>query len=148
MAKAAATQELTLRIRVVDPPPDVAFLVQCGKHDLTAPVKATHQALVFEFPVRIATQPNGAPNFLGAYAQGPAAARFVYVNSGTRAGQSESCWSRRAKVPLTSITWTLIEKARQSGRALEVEFNGTGGDGGPTCATVKLGDRGWRVAGD
>ena len=146
MGRASVEPELTLRIRVLNPPAGVDFLVQHGKDDLTAPAKATRTALLFEFPVRVGTQPNGAPNFLGPYAQGPPSSRFVYINSGTYAGQSESCWSRRAKVPLTSITWSVIEEARRTGRAIEVEFTGTGRDGGPTCATVKLGDHGWHVA--
>ena len=148
MGRPSVEQELTLRIRVVNPPADVEFLVQRGRDELTAPVTATRTALLFEFPVRVGAQPNGAPNFLGPYAQGPPSSRFVYVNSGTYAGQSESCWSRRAKIPLTSITWSLIEEARRAGRAIAVEFNGTGRDGGPSCATVKLGEHGWRVASD
>lgn len=146
MGRGSVERELTLRIRVVNPPAGVDFLVQRGRDDLTAPVTASRSALLFECSVRVGAQPNGAPNFLGPFAQGPPSARFVYVNSGTYAGQTESCWSRRAKVPLTSITWSLIEEAQRAGRAIEVEFNGTGRDGGPTCATVKLGDHGWHVA--
>ena len=137
-----------MRIRVLNPPPDVDFLVQRGRDDLTAPVEATPTGLVFEFPVRVGKQPGGEPNFLGPYAQGPASARFVYVNSGTYAGQSQSCWSRRAKVPLTAITWSLISAALGTGRAIEVAFNGTGRDGGPTCATVKLDEGAWRLVTD
>jgi hypothetical protein len=104
-------------------------------------------ALVFDFPVRIAKQASGLPNFLGPYTQGPPAARFVYVNSGTLAGQPDSCWTRRAKVPLTSITWTLIDEARTGDSLLEIEINGTGRDGGPTCGSVRL-SSGWRVSGE
>jgi hypothetical protein len=141
-----ADAELTLRIRVTNPPADVDFLVQRGRDELTAAVRATPAQFVFEVPVRVRRQPNGQPNFLGPYAQGPSASRFVYVNSGTLAGQSESCWSRRAKLPLTAITWPLVEQALRSSGVLEVEFTGTGRDGGPTCASVKLSADAWRVA--
>jgi hypothetical protein len=142
---ASSDQDLTLRILVTNPPPDVDFLVQRGRGDLTPAAAATRARLTFEVPVRVRRQPGGAPNFLGPYAQGPPQSRFVYVNSGTYAGQSDSCWSRRAKVPLTAITWALVERAIASSGVLEVEFPGTGRDGGPTCATVKLAADAWRV---
>jgi Family of unknown function (DUF5990) len=145
MATKTAEQVLTLRITVIDPPADVEFQVQHGRDELTAPVRVTNEAIVFEFPVRVGTRPTGEPNFLGPYAQGPTDGRFVYVNSGTLAGQSDSCWTRRAKVSLTSIGWPLIERARRQSGVLEVSFKGTGRDGGPTCASVKD-TSGWRVA--
>ena len=146
MATKRADRVLTLRITVVDPPPDVEFQVQHGRDDLTAPVRVSRGAIVFEFPIRIGARPTGEPNFLGPYAQGPTDGRFVYVNSGTLAGQSDSSWTRRAKIPLTSIDWLLIEHAGTHGGVLEVSFKGTGRDGGPTCASVKLPDGAWRVA--
>lgn len=42
----------------------------------------------------------GLPNSLGPFAQGPPAARFVYVDVGTYAGQKNTPWARRMKVPL------------------------------------------------
>ncbi len=39
---------------------------------------------------------DGLPNFLGPFVQGPPVGLFVYVNSGTLAGQSDSCWTRRS----------------------------------------------------
>ena len=84
--------------------------------------------------------------FFGAVAQGPPEGRFVYVCSGTLAGQAESCWTRRAKVPLDGITWRLIERVLSDGRLrLEARFQGRAGDGGPNCATVKLLEGGWRA---
>jgi hypothetical protein len=137
--------ELALRIVVDNPPRGVTFQVQRGKRDLVPPVGTTADALVFEFTVRVGRRPTGEPNFLGPFAQGPPAARFVYINSGTLAGQAESCWSRRAKVPLTGITWPLVESARTSQTALEAHIQGAGCDGSPTCASVRLLEPGWRV---
>ena len=101
--------------------------------------------MTFEFEVRVGTRSGGQPNFLGPFVQGPPAGRFVYINSGTLAGQTDSPWTRRAKVPLTSITRALIERARMAGTILEVEIDGAGRDGGPACATVPLMSGGWRV---
>jgi hypothetical protein len=44
--------------------------------------------------------------------EGPPARRFLYVNSGTSAGQHDSRWSRRAKVALGGITAGQVRRAR------------------------------------
>ena len=127
----------------------MTFRLQKGKDDLVPPLQASEEHLSFDFSVRIGTdRPDGAPNLLGAFAQGPPASRFVYVNSGTAAGQAGSCWSRRAKIPLTSITRALIDQALSDPKAvLEARIAGTGRDGGPACATVPLLEGGWRIVG-
>jgi len=48
-----------------------------------------------------------------------------------------SCWSRRAKISLTSITREQINAVIAGKGVLVAEYNGTGRDGGPTCASVK-----------
>lgn len=141
--------ELPLRITVVRPPSGVTFCLQRGKGELAPPTQASEEQISFDFTVRIGgNRPDGMPNLLGAFAQGPPASRFVYVNSGTLAGQADSCWTRRAKVPLTSISWELIEQALSTPDAvLEARIAGTGRDGGPACATVPILDGGWKVNG-
>jgi len=123
----------------------VQFQLQRGTRDLEPPAHRTDTALTFEFLVRVGRRSDGAPNFLGPYAQGPPAARFVYVNSGTLAGQADSCWTRRAKIPLGGITRRMVQDASRTEGAVEAEIDGTGRDGGPACATVRLRTP-WRVA--
>jgi hypothetical protein len=136
--------ELRLRIVVIDPPSGVAFAVQRGRSELLPPARQTSEEMVFDFSVRVA-DPNGSePNFLGPYAQGPVGERFVYINSGQRAEEAQSCWDRRAKVHLRDIGWPLVKKALASGGVLEARIEGTGRDGGPACATVPLLGGGWR----
>ncbi|MBA2302328.1 MAG: DNA-3-methyladenine glycosylase I [Acidobacteria bacterium] len=135
--------ELRLRINVLDPLKDVRMQLQSGRSDLVSTARESRRALHFDFSVRVGKRPDGRPNFLGPFTQGPPGERFVYVNSGTLAGQPESCWTRRAKVPLTSVTWALIDAARRADAPLETDMPGIGGDGGPTCATVK--GVAWRV---
>lgn len=138
---------LSLRITVVGPPQGVTFCAQRGKDALVPPSRASDEQLLFEIPLRVVPDPKtGAPNFRGPFAQGPPSSRFLYINSGTSAGQAGSCWTRRAKVPLAGITWHLIEQALSNPEAvLAARIAGTGRDGGPACATVPLLD-GWRVA--
>jgi hypothetical protein len=141
-------REIPLRITVTDPPPNVRWAVQRGRHDLLPPARQTADALVFDFTVRVGER-DGRPNFLGEFAQGTPADRFVYVNSGTSAGQAGSRWERRAKVKLATITREMIDAAlAEPGAVLEARFAGVGRDGGPACATVPLLDGGWRLVRD
>lgn len=121
--------------------------MQRGKEELLDPISVSAKQLVFEFSVRARNdQADGTPNFLGPFAQGPVGGRFVYVTSGTMAREPESCWTRRAKIPLGGITWALITKAAAAGSRIEARIAGTGRDGGPACATVPLLDHGWRLS--
>ena len=137
--------ELRLRIVVIHPPPGVAFSVQRGRSELLPPARKTSAELVFDFSVRVAEANGSEPNFLGPFAQGPVGERFVYVNSGQRAGEAQSCWDRRAKVHLKDLGWPLVKKALTTGGVLETRIEGTGRDGGPACATVALLGGGWRL---
>jgi hypothetical protein len=128
--------EVLFRILVTNPLAGVSMIVQDGKDRLLAPSKTTSEELVFEFPINVDLS-SGTPNFLGKFAQGPKDARFVYVNSGTYAGEHHSCWGRRAKLSLMSITRDQVEQALADGSVIETRFPGVGRDGGPTCASVK-----------
>ena len=133
-------QEVTLRVIVERPPSDVDFGLQEGHgNDYKTVQKQRHtkQDLRFEFVIRVTEGKNGQPNFLGSFAQGPASNRFIYLDIGTYAGQTNTPWGRRLKIPLSGITWAMIEQASDASRAIEVRVPGTGKDGGPTCGTVK-----------
>lgn len=139
--------EVRLRIVLVAPPVGVDFGIQEGKgNDYTTIQKQRSKDgdLTFEFTVTIKdNREDGLPNFLGPLTQGPTTGRFIYINIGKLAGQSDSCWERRIKVPLGGSTWDMIEKASTK-LVLEARLPGTGKDGGPTCATVKP-TEGWKV---
>ena len=136
--------EVPFRIVVTNPLSGVNMQVQRGKDELLPPRTVSDSTIAFEFDVNVDTG-NGPLNFLGKYAQGPKDSRFIYVNSGTYAGQDATCWSRRAKLSLMSITRKQIrEVLAKPGLVMETTMPGTGRDGGPTCATVKGIE--WRVA--
>ena len=129
--------EIPFRITVTDPLAGVTMMVQKGKDELLAPSDKSAEKLVFDFDVTVDLTGDD-PNFLGSFAQGPKHERFVYVNSGLRAGQQNTLWDRRAKLSLMSISKDKIELVVKSpGARLETTFNGVGRDGGPTCASVK-----------
>jgi hypothetical protein len=129
-------RELTLRIVLESPPGGIDFGLQKGKgssYEIVQRQRSRPQGdLSFEFTVRVVESERKEPNFLGPYVQGPPAGRFVYINIGTYAGQEDTHWSRRLKVPLMGITWKMVHA-----EVLETRVPGTGKDGSPTCATVK-----------
>ena len=135
--------EVPIRVNVVDPLKGVEMRVQRGRDELLPPSKASAKKLVFDFEITVDISSN-APNFLGKYAQGPKDARFIYVNSGTYAGQGNTCWSRRAKLSLMSIDRKQVDDTlANKGSRIEVSVMGVGRDGGPTCASVR--DLVWNV---
>ena len=139
--------DLSLRITVMDPIAGVLLRLQRGRDGLVEPTRVTPSEVTFDFTVRVRpTRPDGQPTFLGDFAQGPSASRFVYVNAGQQAGQVNTPWSRRAKIPLSGIGRDQIRAAvAQPGAYLEVRIPGQGSDGGPTCATVRLPPEAWRL---
>lgn len=143
-----APEQASLRLRIVvaDPPAGVVFAMQRGRDELVPPTRIESGSLLFDFDLRIGKPlADGRPNFLGPFAQGTPSARFVYVNSGTSAGQLGSPWTRRAKIMLAGIDDALLARTlRKATSRLETRIQGTGKDGGPACATVPL-LGGWRL---
>jgi hypothetical protein len=136
-------RELTLRIIIEQPPPAVDFALQKGSgtgYETVQKQRSEGKDLTFEFKPSIRQGVSNSVAALGGpFVQGPPRQRFVYVDIGTYAGQADSCWSRRLKIPLEGITAKMIA----AGCVIEARVPGTGRDGGPNCATVKDFD-GWK----
>jgi hypothetical protein len=134
--------EVKLRIVLTSPPLGVYFGLQNGKgskYQTIQTQRSKGKDLSFGCTVTVKdNQDDGLPNFLGPLVQGPPTGRFIYIGVGKLAGQSDSCWERRIKVPLGGITWKMIEEASADPKlSLVARLPGTGKDGGPSCATVK-----------
>ena len=100
--------ELRLRIILERPPAGVYFGLQKGhgsNYETVQTVELMSDDLHFEFNVRVRQGKDGDPNFLGPFVQGPPHERFVYLDIGTCAGQTNTAWSRRLKIPLRGITY-------------------------------------------
>ena len=136
--------ELTLRIVVENPPEGVDYGVQKGRGSIYETVqkqRSSGEDLTFQFNAALKSAGKAtASDIAGPFVQGPKGQRFVYLDIGTCAGQTNTCWSRRLKIPLTGITPQMIAASE----ILEARVPGTGRDGGPTCATVKDFE-GWKV---
>ena len=138
-------QELNFRIILESPPAGVDFGLQKGSgndFEVVQKQRSTSGDLRFEFSARVKEGKDGAPVLLGPFVQGPPQQRFVYVGIGTFAGQTDTPFSRRLKIPFRDITWDVVKKASRG--VLETRVPGTGKDGTPSCATVKP-FAGWKV---
>lgn len=137
--------EIRLRVILRKPTAGVDFGLQKGrggKHEVVQKQRSTGKDLKFEFEVGVKTDNSGAPDFSGPYVQGARGDRYLYIDIGTCAGQENTCWSRRLKIPLNRITSDLIN----SGSTLIADIPGSGRDGGPSCAYswLKGFDRPWQ----
>lgn len=135
--------EVPIRLVLVEPPAGVDYGVQRGRgaqYETQFVQQRRQRDVSFDFSLPASdTRKGGQPNFLGPFVQGPPAGRFIYIDVGSYAGQKDTPWSRRMKVPLQGITWDLIRKTiRKPGYRLTARIPGTGTDGGPSCATVRL----------
>ena len=142
--------ELTLRIIVENPPGGVDFGLQKGHgrdYETIQKQRSGDGDLSFEFTLEVkGARPDGVPALRGPFVQGPAGAKFVYIDIGACAGQLNTEWSRRLKVPLSGITWEMIDRLTAGPQSvLEARVPGTGRDGGPRCGTVKP-FAGWKPA--
>ena len=137
-------RELKLRIVLEKPPPGVDLGLQQGSgNDYQTIQKQRSKGRDVAFDCHVTVRDNradGLPNFLGPLTQGPPTARFIYIDVGQYAGQKNTGCARRIKVPLSAITWKMIEQAN----TLEARLPGTGKDGGPVCGTVRPA-HGWKL---
>jgi hypothetical protein len=127
------------RIVLEKPVSGVEYGIQKGKgknYETVQKQMAQSSDLTFEIPVSVKLDEKNNPVFLGPFAQGTPLDRFIYVDIGTYAGQKNTPWSRKLKIPLTGISKTLINKISAQ-QVLVTKVPGTGKDGGPSCATVK-----------
>ena len=128
------TKDLTLKIIIQNPLPGVVYGLQKGKgsnYETTQKQTATSEDLTFEFTVEVKQSENEVV-FLGPFTQGSPQDRFIYIDIGTCAGQINTPWSRRLKIPLSGISKNLL-----NADVLITKVPGIGKDGGPNCATVK-----------
>ena len=133
-------QEITLKIVLEDPPEGIVFGLQKGtgnNYETVQKQRFENKDLEFKFPVNVKHN-NNSPNFLGTFVQGTPDNRFIYLDIGTAAGQADTPWSRRLKIPLNGITNELIKTLQSMpGGILEAKVAGTAKDGSPACGTVK-----------
>lgn len=140
--------KILLRIVLESPTVGVDFGLQKGRgkdYKTIQVQRANGKNLLFEFNVKFKTSEDAGLVFLGPFAHGIPAERFVYIDIGTFAGQKDSPWSRRLKIPLSGITFKMIDSLlSDNGLIIETSVAGKGKGGGPNCGTVKP-FNGWKL---
>lgn len=135
MARADQT-EIRVRIVIEQPVPGVLHSLQTGDTGILDPKRSkAGEPLTFDFPVRVAP----GPKFFGDQVrrEGPTR-RFVYIRIGQSAGDHDPTWTRRMKIDIHDTPQDLLDRAMAGEGVVELTVNGTGKDGTPACATVKV----------
>ena len=124
----AGTDELRLRlIRDSDAPATnplgerFEFGLQDAKQQLTPGVRDAAGRLTWDFELAVKPGKDGAPNFTGPFASGPADDRFVYL---AWRSISRGVWINRIKARLVGIDWALIDRARGQRRRIVADMSG------------------------
>ncbi len=139
--------EIDFRIVLQKPPAEVDYGLQMGhgsKYEVVQRQRAKGDDLTFGFTVNTKPAKDSSIDFSGLFVQGPVGGGFIYINIGVNAGQINTQWNRRLKIPLIGITQSQIDEILKTPGVFETSVPGTGKDGGPNCATVKP-FAGWSV---
>ena len=148
MSGSAKGPLLALRLVLERPPRHVLWAVQSGKTVHLPPTAIDDESVTFDVMIRVVSTPTDALDFRGDCVHGPRTSRFVYLCSGARAGDPSSCWDRRAKVSLMTLSTEHVKAvAIKPELWLEGRLCGTARDGGPACASVPLLGNGWTLVG-
>jgi hypothetical protein len=107
-------RDLTLHIVLQKPPIDVDFGLQKGsgaKYETVQTQRSGLHDLHFDLSIEIIEEKKTGdqPRFSGPFVQGKPESLFIYIDIGQAAGQA-SGWSRRLKIPLTGITWDIVDQ--------------------------------------
>lgn len=128
-AAPAAKRQVLLRLvhAGVQPEPAVTDPVSFGVQDLKGNVHPgngrSDHGLQFDVPVEVAgTSGRDDPVFSGPFCQGPRTGRFLYM-SWKREGNPPAPWAWRIKIPLSEITWAMVEKAGKPGWCILADVN-------------------------
>src|SRR5262245_28790268 len=124
---------LSLSIILEQPPAGIDFGLQQGHgsaYQVVQKQRSKGGDLTFDFTVKVKTGKDQQPDFTGDFVQGQAGDRFVYINIGTYAGQTNTPWSRRLKIPVSGISWSTL----RANKVLAARVPGTSRKGEPNCA--------------
>ena len=142
-------QNINVHIVLENPSKAVVFGLQKGSGNQYETVQKQlfeGQNLHFECTIVVKKTSDAiVPDFSSPYVQGNKNERFIYLDIGKAAGQCDTIWSRRLKIPLRGITWEMVQTCLSNAdNVLETHVAGIGKDGGPNCGTVKPFD-GWQL---
>ena len=141
---------IVLDILLQSPPAGIDFAIQKGSgnaYETIQKQRSDGQDIRFSFYIDLKNDSHrvNQPRFTGPIAQGKPADQFIYIDMGLYAGQTDGEWNGRIKVPLSGISWEIIDDLKKHpGTILSTAFPGSAKKGGPIFATVKN-FKGWEL---
>jgi hypothetical protein len=133
-------------INLLDPPAGIDYALQKGSgngYECVQKQRSLGKPLIFNFPVTVKINEKEF-SFGGPHVHGPSKEKFIYLNIGGSAGQHDTIYNRRLKIPLYTIEANTISQALQNSNSFETSVAGTAKDGTPSCATIKP-FAGWKL---
>lgn len=128
--------EIPMRIVIENPAAGVLFSLQSGDAGVLDPKRSANgEPLAFDFVVRVAP---GAKFFGDQIRREGPERRFVYIRVGQSAGDFASPFSGRMKIDVHDTPQNLLDRAMAGEGGVELVVDGTGRNGGPAYATVKV----------
>jgi hypothetical protein len=103
------------------------------------------ECVVFKPTLRARRNADGSVNFLGPFAQGPKAERFIYLNWATTNGKVLTAMVGRIKLHLNHIKWASVEKAAVENKPIRVRLSLTSAKGNPVVASVRPNVARWEL---
>jgi hypothetical protein len=143
---AAEECEITIEIVCTDLPLAENRSLHLGiqRDDVITDAAPTHsKRIVFRPIFRARRDADGAVNFLGPFAQGPKAGRFIYLNWATTNGGVLTAMIGRIKLHLNHITWAAVKQAAEGNEPIRVKLALTNAKGGPVMASLRADVAAW-----
>ena len=145
------TEELEITIEIVcdDLPPSGEGTLLLGiqrDNEVIEAVSTDPKKVLFKPTLRARRNPDGSVNFLGPFAQGPKAERFVYLNWMTAKAGVLTGMMGRIKLHLNHIKWASVKKAAEASKPIRVKLALTNAKGKPVMASVRPDAANWEMS--
>ncbi len=118
--------------------------IQKGE-ELVDPAPADLKRIVFRPVLRARQHSDGSANFLGPFAHGPRAERFIYLIWAVMQGKAPVARLGRVKIHLNHIEWQDVETAVARKKPMKVTIALTNAKGQPVFASVRPGAAAWEL---
>jgi hypothetical protein len=115
------------------------------REEFLEPAPANLERIVFRPEFRVRRHTDGSANFLGPFAHGPRAERFIYLDWVIMEGTTPTALLGRIKLHLNHIEWTQVEKAAARKKSIKVTLALTSAKGGPVFASVRADAAKWEL---
>ncbi len=122
----------------------VHLAIQKGE-EVLEPSPANLERIVFRPDFRVRRHTDGSANFLGPYAHGPRAERFIYLIWAIMNGDTPVAGVGRIKIQLNHLKWADVEKAASRKKPIRVSLELTNAKGKPVFASVRADAARWEL---